>query len=93
MGQSLEYPFKAPYSPYEEVPATSSEPEVQLDDVIERIENFRLDENSTPYHPVEQLGPALKGPPNGSQKHLKVFILMKLERQNPKCPQDKMEVM
>jgi hypothetical protein len=54
LGQSLESPFEAPSSPHEEVPATSSEPEVQLDDVIERIENLRLDENSTPSQSVEQ---------------------------------------
>jgi transposase InsO family protein/adenylate kinase family enzyme len=52
LGQSLESPFEAPSSPHEEVPATSSEPEVQLDDVIERIEKLRLDENSTPSQSV-----------------------------------------
>jgi hypothetical protein len=35
--QSLESLFEAPSSPHEEVPATSSEPEVHLDDVIKRI--------------------------------------------------------
>ena len=43
LGQSMESPFVAPSSPHEEVPTTSSELEVQLDDVIERIEKLRLD--------------------------------------------------
>jgi hypothetical protein len=35
--QSLKSPFEAPSSPHEEVPATSSEPEFHLDDVIESV--------------------------------------------------------
>jgi hypothetical protein len=42
LGQSEESPFVAPSPPHEEVPATSSEPEFQLDDVIERIKKLRL---------------------------------------------------
>jgi hypothetical protein len=45
LGQSLESPIEAPSTPHEEVVATSSEPEVHLDDVIERIEKMKLDEN------------------------------------------------
>jgi hypothetical protein len=70
LGQSLKSPFKAPSSPHEEVPATSSEPEVQLDDVIERIETLRLDENSTPSQSTEQPGPSQKGPPRWLTKTL-----------------------
>jgi hypothetical protein len=42
LGQSLESPFEAPSSPHEEVPATSSELEDHLDDVIKRTEKLRL---------------------------------------------------
>jgi DNA gyrase/topoisomerase IV subunit B len=65
LGQSMESPFyfEAPSSPHEEVPSTSSEPEVHLDDVIERIQKLILDENSTPYQSIEQPGPSQKGPP------------------------------
>jgi hypothetical protein len=62
LGQSLESPFEAPSSPHEEVPATSSKPEVHLDDVIERIEKPRLDENSTPSQSAKQPGSYQKGP-------------------------------
>jgi hypothetical protein len=58
LGQSLESSFVAPSPPHEEVPATSSELEVQLDDVVERIEKLRLDENSTPSQSIKQLGPS-----------------------------------
>jgi hypothetical protein len=34
-----------------------------LDDVIERIEKMRLDENSIPSQSSEQRGPSQKGPP------------------------------
>ena len=40
MDQTLEFPYEAPTPPHEEVPATSLEQEVQLDDVIERIERL-----------------------------------------------------
>jgi hypothetical protein len=65
LGQSMESPFsfEAPSPPHEEVPTTSSEPEVHLDDVIERIEKLSLDENSTPSQSTEQPGPSQKGPP------------------------------
>jgi hypothetical protein len=52
----LESPFESP--PREEVPTTSSKPEVHLDDVIERIERPNLDENSIPSQSTEQLGPS-----------------------------------
>jgi hypothetical protein len=45
LGQYMESPFEAPSSPHE-VPATSLEIKAHLDDVIERIEKLRLDENS-----------------------------------------------
>jgi adenylate kinase family enzyme len=45
LGQSLESPCVAPSPPHEEVPAISSDPEFQLDDVIEKIEKMKLDEN------------------------------------------------
>jgi hypothetical protein len=48
LGQSLESPFEVPSSPHEDVPATSSEPEVNLDDVNKTIEKLRLDEKSAP---------------------------------------------
>jgi transposase InsO family protein len=63
LDQSLESPFEAPSPPHEEVPATSSEHEVHLDDVIERIERLNLDGNATPSQSVEQPGPSQKGPP------------------------------
>jgi hypothetical protein len=47
MGQYLKSPFEAPYSPHEEVSTTSSESD--LNDVTDRIEILRLDENSTLY--------------------------------------------
>ena len=55
--QSLESPYEAPSSPHEQFHATSSEVEVHLDDVIERIENLRLDENSTPSQSMEKPRP------------------------------------
>jgi hypothetical protein len=90
LGQSLEFPFEEPSSPHEEFLATSLEPEVHLDVVIERIEKLRLDENL--HHLRTQLDHLRKVLQNDSQKHLKVFILMRSKRQEPKCPQDKMEV-
>jgi hypothetical protein len=41
-----------------------------LDDVIERIENLRLDENSTPSQSVEKPGPSQKVPPKWFTKTL-----------------------
>jgi hypothetical protein len=70
LGQSLEYPFKEPSSPCEEVLVTSLEPKFHLDDVIERIENRRLDENSTPFQSVKQPGPSQKVPPKWLTKTL-----------------------
>jgi hypothetical protein len=90
--QSMESPFEAPSPPHEEVPATSSEQEVRLDDVIERIEKLNLDGNAAPSQSMEQYH-LIKVHQSGSYKHLKVFILMRLERQEPKVLQDKMEVM
>jgi len=58
--QSLESPYEAPFSPHEEVFATSSKPQVQVDDVIERIEKLRLDENSKPSQSTKQYGPSQK---------------------------------
>ena len=42
LDQPLEFPYEAPTPPHEEVPATSLEQEVQLDDVIERIERLPI---------------------------------------------------
>jgi len=70
LGQSLESSFKAPYSPYEEVRTTSSEPKFQLDDVIERIKNMRLDENSTPSQSTDKPRLSQKGPPKWLTKTL-----------------------
>jgi hypothetical protein len=53
----LESPFEAPSSPHEEVPTSSSEPEVHLDYMVEMIENMRLHENSTPYQSIEKPRP------------------------------------
>jgi hypothetical protein len=68
--QSLESPYEAPSSPHEQFHATSSELEVHLDDVIERIENLRLDENSTPSQSTKKHVPYKKGPPKWSTKTL-----------------------
>jgi hypothetical protein len=78
------FSFEAPSPPHQEVPTTLTEPEVHLDDVIERIENLSLGENSASSQSVEQLGPSHKGPPKWLKKHLKVFILMRSERQDQK---------
>jgi hypothetical protein len=82
LGQSLESPFEAPSSPHEEVPTTSSELEVQLDDVIEKIEKLCLMRTQHHLNQLSNLDHLRKVHQNGSQKHLKVFILMRLERQN-----------
>jgi hypothetical protein len=70
LGQSLEYSFEAPSSPHEEVPTTSSKPKVHLDDVNERSENLRLDENLAPSQSTEQPGPSHKRPPKWFTKTL-----------------------
>jgi hypothetical protein len=46
------------------------QPEVHLDDVIERIEKLRLDENLAPSQLAEQPGPSQKGPPKWLKKTL-----------------------
>jgi hypothetical protein len=70
LGQSIEYPFVAPSPPHEEVPATSSEPEVHLDDVIRRIEKLSVDDNSTPSQSTKKPEPSQKGPPKWITKTL-----------------------
>ena len=50
--QSLESPFATPSPPHKNVHATSPKWEVQLDDVIDRLGRFNLEENESP--PVEQ---------------------------------------
>jgi hypothetical protein len=64
LDKSLESNFEAPSPPHEEVPSTSSEPEVHLDDVIERIEGPNLDEKVAPSLLVEQPGPSHRSPQN-----------------------------
>jgi len=93
LGQSLESPYVAPSPPHEEVPATSSEPGVQLDDVIKRIEKMRLDENLTPSQSGEQSGPSQKGPPKWLTKTLESVHHDEIGRQELDCPQNKMELM
>jgi len=58
LDQSLESPFETPSPPHEEVPTTSSEQEVHLDDVTERIESLNLDGNAAPSQLVEQPRPS-----------------------------------
>jgi hypothetical protein len=60
LDQSLESPFEFPSPPHVEDPTTSSKHEVQLDDLIERIERMNLDGNVAPSQSVEQLGPSHK---------------------------------
>jgi uncharacterized protein (UPF0335 family) len=94
LDQSLESPFEVPSPPHVEDPTTSSEHEVQLDDVIERIERLNLDGNATPSQSVEQPWTITKISKVAHERHLKVFILMRLERQELEVQQDKMmEVM
>jgi hypothetical protein len=81
--------FEAPSSPHDKVLTTSSEPEIHLNDVIERIEKMRLDENSTPSQSTEKDGPSHKGPPKWLTKTLKNVHLVRSERQELKCPQCK----
>jgi hypothetical protein len=70
LDQSLESPFEAPSPLLGEVPATSLEQEVYLDDVIERIERLNLDGNATPSQSVEEPRPSKKGPPKWLKKTL-----------------------
>jgi hypothetical protein len=63
LDQSLGFPFEAPSPSHEEVPTSSSNPEVHLDDVIERIETLSPDEDSALSQSIEQPGPSKKGPP------------------------------
>jgi len=84
----LEFPYEAPTPPHEEVPATSPEQEVQLDDLIERI--GRLSSMMKHHQLINQdhHGRFLNGP----QRHLKVSIRMKLERREREVQKDmKME--
>ena len=60
LDQYLESPFVTPYIPHENIPATSLEHEVQLDDVIERIGILSLEENETP--PTKKPGSSHKVP-------------------------------
>ena len=55
----MEFPYEAPTPPHEEVPATSLEQEVQLDDVIERIERLSINDEAPP---ADQPGPSRKIP-------------------------------
>ena len=55
----MEFPYEAPTPPHEEVPATSLEQEVQLDDVIERIERLSINDEAPP---ADQPGPSWKIP-------------------------------
>ena len=59
MDQPLEFPYEAPTHPHEEVPATSPEQKVQLDDVIERIERISINDEAPP---ADQPGPSRKIP-------------------------------
>jgi hypothetical protein len=75
LDQSLKPPFEAPSPPHEEVPTTSLEQEVHLDDVIERIETLNLDGNAAPFQSVEQPGPSQKGSLKWFIKTLESFHL------------------
>ena len=55
----MEFPYEAPTPPHEEVPATSPEQEVQLDDVIERIGRLSINDEAPP---ADQQGPSRKIP-------------------------------
>jgi hypothetical protein len=46
-----------------------------LDDVTERIEKLRLDDNSSPYQSIEQPGPSHNGPPKWPTKTLEIVHL------------------
>jgi hypothetical protein len=62
----LESLFETSCPPHEEVIATSSEHEVHLDDVIERIEKTNIDGNATPYQSMEKLDHIRKVHQSGS---------------------------
>ena len=46
MDQPLEFPYEAPTPPHEEVPATLPDQDIQLDDVIERIERLSINDEA-----------------------------------------------
>jgi hypothetical protein len=58
LDQSLKYHFEVPSHSHVQDLATSSEHEVQLHDVIERIARLNLCGNATPSQSVEQPGPS-----------------------------------
>jgi hypothetical protein len=58
LDQSLQSPFEVPSHPHVEDPNTSSEQDVQLDDVIEMDAMMNLDENETTYQSTEQSIPS-----------------------------------
>jgi hypothetical protein len=62
LDQCLESPFEVPSPRHVEDPTTSSKQEVQLDDVLERIERLNLDGNATPSQLIEKLGQSHKCP-------------------------------
>jgi hypothetical protein len=63
-----------------------------LDDVIERIENMSLDENSTPSQSYKKPGPSQKGPPKWLTKTLEsVHPDEVTKRQEPEFSKDKTE--
>ena len=74
-------------SPPHETPTTDD----TLSDVIDKIGRLNLD--SVPTQSTEQLDHLRKVPQSGWQRHLKVFILMRLERQELEIQNDKMDVM
>ena len=55
----MEFPYEAPTPPHEEVPTTSPDQEIQLDDVIERIERISINDEAPP---ADQPGPSRKIP-------------------------------
>ena len=55
----MEFPYEAPTPQHEEVPATSPQQEVQLDDVIERIGRLSINDEEPP---ADQPGPSQKIP-------------------------------
>jgi adenylate kinase family enzyme len=82
LGKYLEYPFEAPPSPHEEVHATSSEPKVHLDGVIKRFKNRGLMRTRHHLNQLRKLDHLINIHQNGSQNHLKVFILMRSKDRN-----------
>ena len=59
MDQPLEFPYEAPTPSHEEVPATSPDQEIQLDDVIKRIERISINDEAPL---ADQPGPSQKIP-------------------------------